>query len=325
MGESRNNESPSEGSIAVSLHAIDPDRLDVDALAAGVAAAVNVTKDPELRIVVSGAFEEYVRERDHVLAELPPYKQMRVRGQAVGKILTLVDGSRTMLVDASVLDVDRAQDEDPVRTFMHEALHLVIDRRGESTCGRRARLGYEPGTAVGAFAGVAGHIGEEYRVERALREAGRPLDGSYRAQLGAVADDYAATLTGPLRNFEAKRSEDAMSELLDVAARGFEDLTPVVAYLIGDDVGAGVRQPPPTDGDGPAQWFGVGYGRLYEPLAALPSATTPCTIEDLDEMLEPVTHALQDWFAAIGFRWTGGPVRHRLNVAEHLRRRLSAS
>lgn len=312
-----------ERSIAVSLHAVDPERLDIEALSRAVAAAVVTTGDVGLRVVVSGAFEEYVRENDAPSGGV--YVQARVRGEAAGYVVTLADGSRELLVDASVVAVDRdTADQDPVRVFTHEALHLVIDDRGESTHYRRARLGYQAGTADGAFAGIAGRIGEEYRVERALREAGHPLEPVYREQLDAMAADYAATLVRPLSDYQAWPTPDRLEGLLTVAAPGFEDLTPIVAYLIGDDVGAGERRPPAA-GDGPGRWFAIGYDLLYEPLSALPSATTACTIEELDALLDPVAEALREWFAAIGFRWTGGPINHHLELSRDLERILPRS
>lgn len=312
-----------EHSVAITLHAVDPDRLDIDALSAGVRAAVLAAGDPELRIVVSGAFEEYVRDKDDLRGELPPYVQARVRGEAIGRVLKLADGSRELLVDASVVDVDREHAQDPARVFMHEALHLVIDDRGESTCYRRARLGYELGTAAGAFAGMAGQIGEEFRVERALREAGHPLERSYREQLGAMARDFAATLADPFWDYQARPTGETLNELLGPAIHGFEDLTPVVAYLVGDDVGAGDRRPPEPEGQGAGEWFAIGYELLYEPLSVLPSATTPSSIENLDALLDPVAEALKSWFAAIGFRWTGGPTEHRLLLDESLQASLA--
>lgn len=309
-----------ECSVAVSLHAADPDRIDMEVLARAVAAAIVATGDLGLRVVVSGAFEEYVRENDAPTGGA--YVQAKVRGQAAGYIVTTADGSRELLIDASVVAVDRDAEQDPVRVFMHEALHLVIDDRGESTHYRRARLGYRAGTADGAFAGIAGRIGEEYRVERALREAGHPLEPVYREQLDALAADYAATLVGPLSDHQAWPTPDRVEALLTAAAPGFEDLTPIVAYLIGDDVGSGERRPPAV-GEGTGGWFAIGYDLLYGPLSALPSATTPCTVEELDALLDPVAEAVREWFAAIGFRWTGGPINHRLQVSEDLAAALS--
>jgi hypothetical protein len=301
-------------SISIAVHEADPARIDRDALTDGVTAAFLAVGDPNLRIVVSGAFEDYVRRHDAALPGLSPYVQERVRGQAVGKIVRLKDGSQELLVDASVLDRDRSGDHDPVRLFMHEALHLVISRRDESTCGRRARLGHELGTSSGAFAGMAGRVGEEYRVERALREAEHPLEAPYREQLGAMANDYAETLRVPFWTYQDVPGSGTLQRLMEVAVKGFEDLTPIVAYLVGDDVGAGVRSPPQAAVGSPDSWFRHGYELLYEPLAALPSATTPCTIVRLDALLMGVERALEEWFWAVGFRWSGGPNEYRFDI-----------
>jgi hypothetical protein len=98
---------------------------------------------------------------------------------------------------------DRDDLEVPERRFIHEALHLALGRRGESTCGRRARLGHELGTAAGAFAGLAGQAGEEFRVERALREMGYPLPSMYRAELLPMATDYAHSLDDPFWEYQS--------------------------------------------------------------------------------------------------------------------------
>jgi hypothetical protein len=307
----------SGGSVSVEVHNFDPDRLDHDALTAGVRAAIETTQDVGLRIVVSGTFENYVREYEARLPELAPYVQARVRGQAAGKIMQHSDGSTVLLVDASVVAQDRSEEGFPERVFMHEALHLVVGRRGESTYGRRARLGHELGTVTGAFAGMAGQVGEEYRIERALREAGNPLEDSYRSQLGAMARDYASSLKGPFWAYQDDSgAEQPLQDLCEAAVRGFEDLTPIVAYLIGDDAGAGIRRPPPATGGDPAQWFRDGYEGLYDPLAALPSAATPCPLEQLDLLLDPVADALRSWFSAVGFRWSGGPDDYRFELLD---------
>jgi hypothetical protein len=297
--------------LAITLHAIDPDGLDVEALSRAAAAAVTTVGDADLRIVVSGDFETYVRENDQTTDGLPPYVQVRLRGHAAGKIVTRSDGTVELLVDASVVARDR-DEEFPERTFIHEALHLVLHRRGESTCGRRARLGYELGSADGAFAGLAGQAGEEFRVERALRAKGYPLPSIYRAELLSMAADYARSLGDPFWEYQSTQGPEALERLLEAAITGFDHLIPVIAYLVGDDVGAGVNDPPPSASEGPTRWIRDGYLALYEPLSQLPSAETPCSLSDLDTMLDPVEDGLKLWFASIGFRWTGGPQHHSL-------------
>jgi len=116
----------SSTSLDITLHAIDKDSLDIEALARAAAAAVSSFGNGDLRIVVSGDFETYVRENDQMTDGLPPYVQARLRGQAAGKIVTRNDGTVELLVDASVVARDRDEIEVPERTFIHEALHLVL-------------------------------------------------------------------------------------------------------------------------------------------------------------------------------------------------------
>lgn len=308
------SEAPST-SLSITLHAIDPDGLDIEALSRAAVAAVTTAGDAQLRIVVSGDFETYVRENDQRTDGLPPYVQARLRGHAAGKIVTRSDGTVELLVDASVVGRDRDDVELPERTFVHEALHLVLQRRGESTCGRRARMGHELGAADGAFAGLAGQAGEEFRVERALREMGYPLPSTYRGELLPMAIDYARSLDDPFWEYRSTQESEALEPLLDAAITGFDHLIPIIAYLVGDDVGAGVHDPP-ASGEGPKRWIRDGYVALYKPLSHLPSAETPCLLSDLDTMLDPVERALKLWFANIGFRWTGGPQRHSLLLTD---------
>jgi len=304
----------SSTSLDITLHAIDKDSLDIEALARAAAAAVSSFGNGDLRIVVSGDFETYVRENDQMTDGLPPYVQARLRGQAAGKIVTRNDGTVELLVDASVVARDRDEIEVPERTFIHEALHLVLRRRDESTTGRRARLGHELGSADGAFAGLAGQAGEEFRVERALREMGHPLSSVYREELLPLATDYARSLDDPFWDYQTTQEPEALERLLDAAVTGFDHLIPILTYLIGDDVGAGVNDPPPSATDGPSRWVRDGYLILYEPLSQLPSAATPCPLSNLDAMLHPVEEGLKDWFASIGFRWTGGPQSYHLQL-----------
>lgn len=306
----------SSTSLSITLHAIDPDCLDIEALSRAAAAAVTNVGDADLRIVVSGDFETYVRQNDQTTDGLPPYVQERLRGHAAGKIVTRKDGTVELLVDASVVGHDRDDLEVPERTFIHEALHLVLCRRGESTCGRRARLGHELGSADGAFAGLAGQAGEEFRVERALREMGYPLQSMYRAELLPMATDYARSLDDPFWEYQSTQEPEALERLLDAAVTGFDHLVPIIAYLVGDDVGAGANDPPPSDSDGPTRWIRDGYLALYEPLSQIPSAGTPCLLTELDTMLDLVERGLKHWFASIGFCWTGGPQRYSLLLTD---------
>lgn len=303
-------------SLDITLHAIDPERLDIEALSCAAAAAVTALGDVDLHIVVSGEFETYVRENDQTTDGVPPYVQDRLRGHAAGKIVVRNDGTVELLVDASVVESDRDELEVPERTFIHEALHLVLRHRGESTCGRRARMGHELGTADGAFAGLAGQAGEEFRVERALREMGHPLPSVYRDELLPMALDYARSLDDPFWEYQSTPTPEALESLLDAAVTGFDHLIPIIAYLVGDDVGAGIKDPPPSDSEGPTRWISDGYLALYEPLSQLPSAGTPCLLDGLDSLLDPVELGLKHWFASIGFRWTGGPQRHSLFLTD---------
>jgi hypothetical protein len=302
--------------LSITLHAIDADGLDIEALSRAAAAAVTTVGDTHLRIVVTGDFEAYVRQNDRATDGLPPYVQARLRGHAAGKLVTRNDGTVELLVDASVVGRDRDDLEAPERTFVHEALHLVLYRRDESTCARRARMGHELGTADGAFAGLAGQAGEEFRVERALREMGYPLQSAYRTELLPMAGDYASSLDEPFWEYQSTQEPAALERLLDAAVTGFDHLIPIIAYLVGDDVGAGVNNPPASTSDGPTRWIRDGYLALYEPLSHLPSARTPCLLSDLDTMLDPVEQELKHWFASIGFRWTGGPQRYSLLLTD---------
>ncbi len=190
------------GPITVTLRDLDPERLDVDALGEAVEAAAAIAPDVDLRVVVSGDFENYVRERDS-WAPVQEYVQDRLVGYAIGKIVECADGSAELLVDASVVDVDRDEYDSPTRTFVHEVLHLLIGRRGETLNGRRARLGYQRGSAIGSFAGMAGIAGEEFRVERALSDLGYPLPDHYRTELGVFVDAYVDSLRRPFLEWEA--------------------------------------------------------------------------------------------------------------------------
>jgi hypothetical protein len=87
---------------------------------------------------------------------------------------------------------------------------------------------------------------------------------------------------------------------------------------VGDDVATGVYDPPPA-AHGPARWVRAGYEALYEPLSELPSAATSCPLDGLDVLLDPVERALTDWFASVGFRWSGGPVHFDVRLTDPAR------
>ena len=284
--------------FAITLRDFDPDALDIQALARGIAEAARHVPDMDrVAVVVCGNFEGYVRSTEKgEMAE--HYRQERLVGGARAKVIDRGDGYCELLVDAAVVDRDRDPEVDPTGVFVHEALHIAAGQRGETLTGRRARLGYRLGSADGMVAGLAGMAAEEFRVVRALAELGRPLDAAYSDELVTVVDAYRGSLRAPLEHWD--RTGD-VEDLAEAVLRGFEYVMTIVAYLVADDVASDGARRPDLERLGSSRWLGRSYAALRAALAPLPSALQSTPREELDELCDAVEDALVDWLTEIGF------------------------
>ncbi len=74
----------------------------------------------------------------------------------------------------------------------------------------------------------------------------------------------------------------------------------VVAYVIGDDVASdGGRVPDLRGPDG--RWLRSSYPNLRDAFVAVPSASTPTPIAELDRLAEQIAAELGAWLRQIGF------------------------
>jgi hypothetical protein len=283
---------------ALKIDSLMRDELDVEALSSGVAEATRwLPAGADVTFIVTHNFEETVRGgiSDPELAA--QYRQDRVRGGAIAYVLETDGGPTEVVIDASVValpDVDAAAVR---RLFAHESLHVAIRHREEDMTGRRARLGLERGSVRGSFAGLAGMAIEEFRVERALAQAGLPLERSYYDGLPAFVEAVRASMEA---GGDAADAEGDATPFLNAMLEGFEQLMTVVAYLLGDDIGSdGARSPDLSTLPAPG-WLETSYDALRNAFLDVPGAAVPILRRDLDVFADAIDDELRAWLSEIG-------------------------
>jgi hypothetical protein len=186
---------------------IPPDDFDVDSVSAAVARLAEIVpEDLCVRINVTTEFDAAVRKAitdDPEYAEA--YRQERELGRAIAKTIGQEDRSVDLVVDASIFALD-ADPADAIRTFEHEGLHMVVERRGETMSDLRSRRGQPRETAAGTFSAITGVACEEYRVERAV----------WNLHTEARADSHLAGFQGSLTRFEASLRTASISYQRDL-------------------------------------------------------------------------------------------------------------
>ena len=142
--------------MELTLAGIDPDSFDVEALTSAVAAFAAIAPHAEpLRVTVAADFEGAVRERVTDADYAAQYTQERLFGQAAAKVIAQDDGSIDLLVDAALVHGDAPKEFGLERLFSHEAFHVLLARKNESSNDIRLRRGLSLHSRGGYFVGVA--------------------------------------------------------------------------------------------------------------------------------------------------------------------------
>jgi len=158
-----------------------------------------------------------------------------------------------------------------------------------------------PTTAVshhGYFLAIAGVTAEEFRIERALGEAGSWPTAEYRENVVGILEAFAAeVLYGVVLRYPSEPIDRTCSTVLTA----FSTLTTLGGYLAAEEIASGGERSPDTTSPMWRRYVGTAWPPLVEALSAIPSAAVRRTREELDLLVEPVAAACEEWLEVVGF------------------------
>lgn len=278
---------------------IPRDDFDVDSLSAAAARLAELVGDHDhIRIQVTTEFVTAVRD---AIANDPEYaaayEQDREFAFAVAKTITQADQSIDLIVDAGIFGLE-ADSDDALRTFEHEALHIVLGQRGETMSDLRSRRGQTRESAAGTHSAICGVACEEYRVERAL----------WNLHPGAREHSHLAQFETLLRRFDdsVRKASIQYQRDLDVEAiaravmEAFHALCTSTAYVAAE-LDSDPTRDPVIDADLDERLLGAPWRQAITELQRLPSADVEASRRELEELADAISSAFDVWLEHVGF------------------------
>lgn len=284
--------------ISVTILDADRDRLDVELVARGIATLGQVVEHPErVRLTIAGDFPQAVRDRVADESYAKSYGADRLFGRAVAKTIPQADGTIDLVVDAWLL-YKGVPVADVERLFHHEGLHIALQQRGESTHDVRLRRGYGETTNRGYFGGVTGIMVEEYRVERALAEAGRWPHDSVTDSFHQAVDEFGdACFDGITLRYPGEPIDRAFRTILS----SFSQLATYTGYVAGEYHASGKTRQPTIRPATRQRLLGHEWDEVVEQLGAIPSAAAATDPGDLETAVWKIADLVERWLERIGF------------------------
>lgn len=284
---------------------IPRDDFDVDSLSAAAARLAELVGDhDQVRIRVTTEFVAAVRE---AIADDPEYaaayEQDREFAFAVAKTITQADQSTDLIVDAGIFSVE-ADPAEALRTFEHEALHIVLAQRGETMNDLRSRRGQTRESAAGTYSAICGVACEEYRVERALwklHPAAR--EHSHLAQFETLLRRFDDSVRKASIHYQRDLDVEAIAKAVMEAFHALCTSTAYVAAELDSDPTRG----PFIDADLDARLLGAFWRRAVAAMQKLPPADVEATRHDLEELADEISGAHDEWLEHVGFSLNDEP------------------
>jgi hypothetical protein len=284
---------------------IPRDDFDVESLSAAAARLAELTGNHDhIRIRVTTEFVAGVRG---AIADDPEYaaayEQDREFAFAVAKTITQADKSIDLIVDAGIFSRE-ADPAEALRTFEHEALHIVLGQRGETMSDLRSRRGQTRESAAGTHSAICGVACEEYRVERALwnlHPAAR--EHSHLAQFETLLRRFDDSVREASIKYQRDLDVEAIARAVMEAFHALCTSTAYVAAELDSDPTRGASIDPELD----ARLLGAPWRRAVAEFQTLPPADVEATRKDLEEIADGVSTALVEWLDHIGFSLSDEP------------------
>jgi hypothetical protein len=285
--------------VELTLAWVDPDVLDLDRITVGAARVASLAPDPErVRLVIAGDFIAAVAERVDDAEYAKHFHRDRTFGSAAAKTIEQADGSVDLIVDAELVAKGQPEDFDSERLFAHEGYHVAIGQREESLNDIRLRHGLGDYSHQGYFTAVAGNMGEEYRVERALCNEGWWPDVGYRE---GIPDGLTAFRNELLDGVTNRYRNEPVDRCCRTVLQAFYNLAILMGYLAAEHLGSAGERTPDA---GVRRWsrlVGPAWGELLDLLEAMPSANERTPRAQLDEQAFALADVLARWLEHIGF------------------------
>jgi hypothetical protein len=286
--------------VQLTIDGIDPDDVDTDLLARGIARLASVVERPdEVRVIVAADFEQAVRDRVSDPEYAAAYTAERLFGRAAAKTISQDDGSTDLVIDAWLLSKNNApQGHDIERLFHHEALHIAVHQRGEQSNDLRLRANHALNSNRGYFGAVAGVMIEEYRTERALCEAGTWPHDSYLSGFDEAVEAFReACWDGVCLRYPGEPIDRCCSTVLNA----FHHLATYTGYVAAEMLASNRTRTPSLNRGNADRLLGPPWDAVVDALAAIPPATTPVARDQADKIAWEMADDVERWLDHVGF------------------------
>jgi hypothetical protein len=284
-----------------------PDLLDRDAAIEAIDSFWDIVEEPDrVTLIIAPEFEKEVKS--HLDAELAAaFTQDRgAYGRAMGKAIPKADGTQVVIVDIQMF-LKGAPSPEP--TLRHEALHVLLHQRSESSNQSRETSEDHEGLHPDMVA-LAGIAAEEYRVERAVD---RPQEGIWSSFEALCAAGHDAIHTAAVAYYYDHDVEAIWRAVIGA----FSPMTVQSAYLAVWVDAAGVPVPSLADTELSERMLGEGWSEVVAAFCRLPPADTPVPHSELATAVIEIAHRFDDWLADIGFACEQVGDGLRFDVYEH--------
>jgi hypothetical protein len=285
--------------VTIESFALDPADSEAVANRVGIAAGIVADYLPnheKLTLVFSGDLRTSIRDRTDDDWERENYEIDRLFGQVGARVMHHDDGHVDLIFHGGLIHPDTPEDE--LRsTVHHEALHAVLHERGESLADIRIRHDVPSGTRHGEFLAMAGIAAEEFRVEMAVAQMGT---GRAVARQEALVDTLQAFRNEVVDGMRIRYPGETIERCCQTVLTAFHRATLYLAYMAAEEVSGSTA----LAVEGPEWWpwlVGDHYDHYRNLLSAMPSASKPTLLSDLDRTTLAVREHLEEWLGDIGF------------------------
>jgi hypothetical protein len=269
-----------------------PDVLDREAALDSIAAFYQIVgpDSDDLALTITSDFENEVKSYLEPAWAAAFMQDRGPYGRCMAKTMTKDDGSQVVIADVHLFLKDAPS---PEQTFRHEALHVLIHRRGESLNRSRDTIANHDGMHPDVVA-LAGIAAEEYRVDRCVMPSRDELWSSFEALCiaGHNAIRHAAV---------AYFYDHDVQAIWDAVMRAFAPLTVQAAYAAAW-INAEERDIPRLKNAALGKrMLGESWSEVIGAFRALPLADVETSRDDLNASVIQIAHRFDDWLGEIGF------------------------
>lgn len=268
-----------------------PDVLDRDAAVSSIAAFYEVLgATDDIGLTITSDFENEVKAHLEPAWAAVFIQDRGPYGRCMAKTILKGDGRQVVIVDVHLF-VTGAPNPEP--TFRHEALHALMNRRGESLNHSRDTIADHNGVHPDVIA-LAGIAAEEYRVERAVRP---PQDDLWLSFESLCVAGHNAIQEAAVAYFY----DHDVRAIWDTVMRAFSPMTVQAANVAAWIDAGGLQIPRLHNPELHKRMLGEPWSNLISSFRKLPSAEVEAARNDLDRLVIEIAHRFDEWLAQIGF------------------------